>query len=735
MLFYNFFRRQQVEERIGNVILRLDDYCGKDLYSEGPAEDELLKLVKEHKEEEYNRLIAESGSWSMLYHLSDLREAVADFLDIEKNETVLEVGSGCGAVTGAFAKKAEWVTCVDLSKKRSLINAWRHRELSNLEILLGNFRDVEKHLTRKYDVISLIGVLEYAGSYMECEDPYREMLRLLKTHLKEGGRIIVAIENKYGLKYFAGCREDHTGGFYDGIKGYPDCDSVRTFSREGLKKMADDLNLGIFFYYPYPDYKLPVTVFSDERLPLVSEPVNGKRNFDYDRFTAFDEAAVFDELIREGDFPFFSNSFIAVMKDGEGLRSMPSLKTIYSRHSMERRRDRRIRTDLKVDENGEKLIVKYPCDEECTAHLENTARAYEKLSTVFAGTRFKPNRVKRINDGEGRLKRLDFEFIKGPTLAEELNTCRAEGRREDMLFLIRSYCETLRSLKDNISFEETAGFREIFGNHSFDRDCLCMAVTDADLIFSNIISAGGWNVIDYEWTFDFPVPLDFVIYRAVFYYLKESGADKELEECLFKEVGIDGEKKTVFSKMEHSFQLYIKGDRITLPEMYSIMGREDLRLERAVNTAALTRGAKKAKLYFDLGEGFNENDVLYIDTVIDDESMVSFETTVPAGCRCLRIDPMDSPCILKLYEAKNGTGKSGVLTNGLLFGQNTIIFNTDDPQLILEKTEPGQSLSVSYRISMLPGDMFADIAGVLSEGRKASGFGLKKNKKGYVRLG
>ena len=88
-----------MEERIGNVILRLDDYCGKDLYSEGPAEDELLRLVREHREEEYNRLIAESGSWSMLYHLSDLREAVADFLDIEKNETVLEVGSGCGAVT------------------------------------------------------------------------------------------------------------------------------------------------------------------------------------------------------------------------------------------------------------------------------------------------------------------------------------------------------------------------------------------------------------------------------------------------------------------------------------------------------------------------------------------------------------------------------------------------------------------------------------------------------------
>lgn len=33
---------------------------------------------------------------------------------------------------------------------------------------------------------------------------------------------------------------------------------------------------------------------------------------------------------------------------------------------------------------------------------------------------------------------------------------------------------------------------------------------DIDLIFSNIMVQGNtWIVIDYEWTFDFPVPVDF----------------------------------------------------------------------------------------------------------------------------------------------------------------------------------------------------------------------------------
>ena len=242
-----------MEEVIGKVVLKLDDYCGKDLYSEGEAEDRLLAAVKDHNEEEYNRLIAESGSWSMLYHLSDIREAVADFLNIGKTDTVLEVGAGCGAVTGAFAKKAGKVTCVDLSKKRSMINAYRHRDMDNIEIHVGNFQDVEKHLEEKFDVVTLIGVFEYAGSYIDSDNPYEDMLKLLKGHLKEGGRIITAIENKYGLKYFAGCREDHTGGFYDGIKGYKGIEGVRTFSKNGLRNLAETLDMEIFFYYPYPD--------------------------------------------------------------------------------------------------------------------------------------------------------------------------------------------------------------------------------------------------------------------------------------------------------------------------------------------------------------------------------------------------------------------------------------------------------------------------------------------------
>ena len=40
---------------------------------------------------------------------------------------------------------------------------------------------------------------------------------MMNRHLKKGGRIVIAIENRLGLKYFAGCAEDHLGTYFSGI--------------------------------------------------------------------------------------------------------------------------------------------------------------------------------------------------------------------------------------------------------------------------------------------------------------------------------------------------------------------------------------------------------------------------------------------------------------------------------------------------------------------------------------
>ena len=113
---------------------------------------------------------------------------------------MLEIGSGCGAITGTLADKAKKVTCIELSKKRSLINAYRNKDKDNIEILVGNFEDIEKDIVEKYDYITLIGVFEYGEAYISSEKPYENFLKIISKHLKENGKIIIAIENKLGSK-------------------------------------------------------------------------------------------------------------------------------------------------------------------------------------------------------------------------------------------------------------------------------------------------------------------------------------------------------------------------------------------------------------------------------------------------------------------------------------------------------------------------------------------------------
>lgn len=304
-----------MEEKIGKVTLDLTWYPGEDLYSDGPVEEELLEIARTYKEEELNQVIAERNSWAVLYHFSHIRQNILEWLPIEKEHKVLEIGSGCGAITGTLARKAKKVTCIELSKMRSTINAYRNQEYDNVKILVGNFQDIEKNLEETYDYITLIGVFEYSEGYIGTKEPYVEMIRRISRHLAPGGKLVIAIENRLGLKYWAGCTEDHVGTYFEGIEGYPNTSGVKTFSR---KELLDTIQAaGDFrttFYYPYPDYKFPMSIYSDAYLPKKGELRDNFCNYDRVRMQLFQEPKVYDTLVDAGMFPEFSNSFLVLVE-------------------------------------------------------------------------------------------------------------------------------------------------------------------------------------------------------------------------------------------------------------------------------------------------------------------------------------------------------------------------------------------------------------------------------------
>ena len=283
----------EYRETIGNVVLNTEDYPGRDLYSDGEIEDVLLDIAKNTDPKDFDKVVEERESWPVMYHFSTIRTNIMSWMPIDRSMKVLEIGSGCGAITGTIAEKAGSVTCVELSRKRSLINAWRNREKDNIEIRLGNFEDVEKKLETDYDMITLIGVFEYAQGYISSGTPYRDFLAIILRHLKPGGQLVIAIENRLGMKYFAGATEDHSGKYFEGIEGYSDTSRARTFSKPELEALLTEGGVSDFtFYYPYPDYKFPMSIYSDYYLPKRGELRTNLANL----------------------FPLFSNSFLVVAR-------------------------------------------------------------------------------------------------------------------------------------------------------------------------------------------------------------------------------------------------------------------------------------------------------------------------------------------------------------------------------------------------------------------------------------
>lgn len=302
-------------EKIGNVELDYTFYPGEDLYSDGPVEEELLEIAKSCREEELNSVIAKRNSWPVLYHFSHIRQNIVDWIPFKKEDRVLEIGSGCGAITGALARKAGEVTCIELSRMRSTINAYRNRDYDNVKILVGNFQDIEKSLEETFDYITLIGVFEYSEGYIGTKEPYVEMLRRISRHLAPGGKLVIAIENRLGLKYWAGCTEDHVGKYFEGLEGYPETTGVKTFSRKELTDLIHAAGeFKTSFYYPYPDYKFPLAVYSDEYLPKKGELSDNFCNFDRVRMQLFEEPKVYDSLLESNLFQEFSNSFLVMVE-------------------------------------------------------------------------------------------------------------------------------------------------------------------------------------------------------------------------------------------------------------------------------------------------------------------------------------------------------------------------------------------------------------------------------------
>lgn len=479
--------------------LNLTWYQNKDFYSEGEVEDTIVRLIAENEPENYVQAIADNFCWSVYYHLTHTRKNLLNWYPFSPQASVLEIGCGMGAVTSMLCDKCRDVVAVELSYRRAVGTLLRCREKENLEIIVGNLNDIA--FEKKFDYITLIGVLEYQGSYTGTDNPYLDFLKKVKTLLKPNGRLLIAIENQYGLKYWCGAKEDHTGLPFEGMNQYTiSSKKVRTFSHKGLQKLITQSGFSnTFFYYPMPDYKLPAVVYSEACLPKDKNMLNMQYYYVPDNSTLVaQEKNIYGDIIDNGVFGFFTNSFMVECSDGEALGEITFA-------SMSSQRFPEYQVGTRFAKSGQ--VTKFALAGEAgRRHLEETyenERALEKRGLHVWESRWEE-------------KELVSAYAEAQTLEEKLLEVYHSKDTADMYALWDRVLTEILASAEEVSWEDNILYT--FGLDIVpdkERYGMILKTGYLDMIPRNaFVKEGIIYWFDQEWTLE-NVPAGFVLYRAL----------------------------------------------------------------------------------------------------------------------------------------------------------------------------------------------------------------------------
>jgi SAM-dependent methyltransferase len=435
------------------------------------------------------------SNWSSEYHLSPKRSTLLRPLKLEPSQSVLELGAGCGAITRYLGETVSQVIAVEGSRKRAEIAALRCRDLDNVQVVVANFQNLE--FAEKFDIVTLIGVVEYSGLYLQSHNPYQQTLEIAKRYLKDDGILLLAIENKLGLKYFAGCSEDHTGVPFDGIEGYVRQQNVRTFGKKELENLLKSAGFESFqFLYPFPDYKLPNVVlrldeqdeYQQHYNPFLYQWLGYKNSRDYYRqkLESFNEFLVAKQIETNGLLPQMSNSFLVLA----GTSSETIDKYLYSdviayKCSVTRQKHYMTQVSLRKG-SGDSLWVKreplHPALVAVPQEINNDLKHYPSETT---------------------------EFVQGVTLMELLiqsvmsNQLQVE---QSLKCILKRWHEFLLQEAQRLTQSET------------DLPGLYIDSTPWNLIVNQNDAV---IYVDREWNYGKNIPIKFIIFRGLIYIFQE----------------------------------------------------------------------------------------------------------------------------------------------------------------------------------------------------------------------
>jgi GT2 family glycosyltransferase len=339
---------------------------------------------------------------------------------------------------------------------------------------------------------------------------------LTETWLKKGGSILVGMENALEIDRLA-------AGTTDPETIYIRYSKVKEL-REKLHALHPDMKDRM--YYPMPALELPMTIYSEDRLPNPEE---------VDEKTAL--------LLREGEFQQFAPGYLYIFQPDGTHRSKAKdyhrMTPVYMKYNSSRKPEYAIKTEIVCDEKNTLHVVKEGITKEANAHIQALSDHQRLLADL------NPNvsvlKADQSSSAFGTLQPLSFQmypYLTGQSLSEIL---------ADM---IKDGAAPIKEIKESVDM--VIGRTEGSINPA-NLDCL----------FDNIIMEKGAPVlIDCEWVKQEDVPVRFLQYRILrYWYLENQGELNYPDMTAFLEkFGFQRSELKSLEDEEEAFQREIHGE-------------------------------------------------------------------------------------------------------------------------------------------------------------------------------
>lgn len=458
-------------------------------YNDGDSiEQRLKKIIAESKDISIfsHELKEQCIDWASTYHLSTNRSnLLRPFNDILNDADVLEIGAGCGALTRYLGECGANVVALEGSIQRAEIARSRTRDLKNVEVVAENFSNFQ--WDKKFDVITLIGVLEYANLFTQTDTPHLTLLKKVFSLLKPEGKLIIGIENQLGIKYFAGVPEDHLGVPMYGIEGRYKKNQPQTFGKNVISNLLKESGFKtVEFLAPLPDYKLPVSIITEngfvcdefDAATLAVQTV--RRDLQLPTHLTFSPELVIPYLYKNGIAMDLANSFLIVANNTENKTLNQNLLAY---HFSTGRLERFCKETRFIKEDTDHINVQYQAIDTQNDYVAEKNSlldfSFPSQSAYFSG------------------KPLSTEFL-------EILTKDEWDFAEVGAFLQRYLGIVFSIVLPNKNIE----IKSV--NTKIPPECF-------DLVPQNIIIQpnGSWNVIDKEWVLKDNMSVGWLIFRTL----------------------------------------------------------------------------------------------------------------------------------------------------------------------------------------------------------------------------